>query len=98
MTISLVEEYTKGGEISTSCPGLFPLNLGGAWERGWGNLLLRSVKRLKKDKQMHFTTCEEVEKRFGFVIYSILKTVHLQQFKGMQSSKQGQLFSLGYVM
>ena len=47
---------------------------------------------------MHFTTCEEVEKRFGFVIYSILKTVHLQQFKEMQSSKQGQLSSLGYVM
>ena len=43
---------------------------------------------------MHFTIREKVEKRFGFVIYSILKTVHLQRFKGMLSSKLGQLSSL----
>ena len=30
-----------------------------------------------------------VRKRSGFVIYLYLKTVHLRQLKGMQSSKQG---------
>ena len=59
---------------------------------------LRSVKRLKKDKQMHFTTLWKSRQNVLVLWFiHILKTVHLQQFKGMQSSKLGQLSSLGYV-
>ena len=45
---------------------------------------------------MHFTTGEKVAKTFWFCDFFIklIKTVHLQQFKGMQSSELGQLSSL----
>ena len=43
---------------------------------------------------MHFTTREKVAKTFWFCDLFMAKTVHLQQFKRMQSSKLGQLSSL----
>ena len=48
---------------------------------------------------MHFSTSEGVPKTFWFCDFFIklIKTVHLQQFKGMQSSKLAQLSSIGYV-
>ena len=38
---------------------------------------------------MHFMTSKWSTKRSGFVIILILKTMYLQQLKGMRSSKLG---------
>ena len=38
---------------------------------------------------MHFMTSKWSTKRSGFVIFHILKTMYLQQLKGMRSAKLG---------
>ena len=55
---------------------------------GSRNLSFSSVKRPKR-ANMHFMAVKKLTRRSGFVIYLLLKTVHLQQLKGMQSSKLG---------
>jgi len=56
--------------------------------KGSRNLSFLSVKRPKR-ANMHFRAVKKLTKPSGFVIYVLLKTVHLQQLKGMQSSKLG---------
>ena len=46
-------------------------------------------KKAQKDLQMHFMAVKKSIKRSGLRFIHILKKVHLQQLKGMQSSKLG---------
>ena len=46
-------------------------------------------KKAQKDLQMHFMAVKKSIKRSGLRFIHILQKVHLQQSKGMQSSKLG---------
>ena len=52
-------------------------------------LVILVYKKAQKDSQMHFMAVKKSIKRSGLRYMYILKKVHLQELKGMQSSKLG---------
>ena len=54
------------------------------------NLSFRSLRRpIRANRCIFNVAVKKSSKRSGFVIFPILKTLHLHQLKGMQSSKLG---------
>ena len=78
--------YNDLYEVAPSERGLF--SLVAVYERG-GNLLFRSVLRLKRANRCLLWLWKSQENVLVSWFILILKTAHLQQLKGMQSSKLG---------
>jgi len=54
-----------------------------------GTFVILVCKKAQKYLQMHFMAVKKSIKRSGLRFIHIPKKVHLQELKGMQSSKQG---------
>ena len=69
--------------------GKVRISLVKVYESGERTFVILVYKKAQKDLRMHFMAVKKSIKRSGLRFIHVLKKVHLQQLKGMQSSKLG---------